>query len=363
MQAQSSRPVKTFSIGFHEEQYNEAHHAKAVAEHLGTEHTELYVTAEDALNVIPKLANIYDEPFADASQIPTYLVAKMARAHVTVSLSGDAGDELFCGYNRYLMTAKLWGFLSKLPLWLRRVMSGCIKSISPDTWSGLARVLLPSKFTKASLPFGDRLFKGANVICAESISDLYSRLASIISEPQRFVLSAAEPKTSFLDDSVLGCTDNNVEKMMAIDMLGYLPNDILTKVDRAAMGVSLETRVPLLDHRVVEFAWQLPINYKLYEGVGKWILREVLYKYVPKKLIERPKMGFAIPIDQWLRGPLREWAEKLIHQQRLDAEGFLNSIEVQKLWKEHISGHRNWQYPLWNILMFQLWLEKNVDEA
>jgi asparagine synthase (glutamine-hydrolysing) len=344
MQAQSDRPVKTFSIGFHEAQYNEAHHAKAIAEHLGTEHTELYVTAEDALHAIPLLSDLYDEPFADASQIPTYLVAKMARQHVTVALSGDAGDELFCGYNRYLITHKLWRHLSKLPLWLRKGISAFITSISPGTWDGLAKIIsfvLPAKYDTAHVPFSDRLYKGARVIGSANIMDLYRGLVSTIASPERFILNAIEPSTPFLDELMQPKINNNIEKMMAIDLMGYLPNDILTKVDRAAMGVSLETRIPLLDHKIVEFAWKLPIEFKLNDGIGKWILREVLYKYVPKKLIERPKMGFAIPIESWLRGSLCDWAENLLNEDRLNKEGFLNTIEVRKLWSDHLSGRRN----------------------
>lgn len=268
MQAQSSRPVKTFTIGFNEEGYNEAIHAKAVARHLGTEHTELYVTAERALSVISRLPTLYDEPFSDSSQIPTFLVSQLARQHVTVSLSGDAGDELFCGYNRY----------------------------EPPT-----------------------------------------------------LLTGNRPALSGLDD---------VQRMMALDMMTYLPDDILTKVDRAAMGVSLETRVPFLDHRVVKFAWRVPQAMKLRDGVSKWILRQVLYRHVPKKLIERPKMGFGVPIDTWLRGPLKDWAEALLDEGRLRREGYFNPALVRAKWAEHLSGKRNWQYHLWDVLIFQTWLEE-----
>jgi len=364
MQSESERPIKTFSIGFHDQQYNEAHHAKAVADHLQTEHTELYVTADDALAIIPHLADIYDEPFADASQIPTYLVAKMARQHVTVALSGDAGDELFSGYNRYLMTHKIWRILSRLPLWSRKLASQLIISISPKAWNFSARVvraILPAKYRAASVPFSDKLYKSANVICAEDISDLYQKLVSVIQKPEKYVLNSNELKAPFLNTGSQPKTFNDIETMMSIDMLGYLPNDILTKVDRAAMAVSLETRVPLLDHRIVELAWKLPIHYKLRDGVGKWILREVLYKYVPRKLIERPKMGFGIPIDAWLRGPLSAWADELLNVTRLSNEGFFDVNEVRQLWSEHLSGRRNYQYQLWNILMFQLWLDKNYS--
>jgi len=366
MQSESERPIKTFSIGFHDQQYNEAHYAKAVADHLRTEHTELYVTADDALAIIPHLAEIYDEPFADASQIPTYLVAKMARQHVTVALSGDAGDELFSGYNRYLMTHKIWRVLSRLPLWSRKLVSQFVTSISPKAWNFSARVvrtMLPAKYRAASVPFSDKLYKSANVICAENISDLYQKLVSVIQKPEKYVLNSNELKSPFLQTGSQPKTFNDIEQMMAIDMIGYLPNDILTKVDRAAMAVSLETRVPLLDHRIIELAWKLPIHYKLHDGVGKWILREVLYKYVPRKLIERPKMGFGTPIDVWLRGPLSAWAEELLSVTRLSNEGFFDVNEVRQLWSEHLSGRRNYQYQLWNILMFQLWLDKNYNRT
>lgn len=361
MQAQSNRPIKTFSIGYYDEKYNEAHFAKAIAEHLGTEHTELYLKPEDALEVIPSLARLYDEPFADASQIPTYLVSKMARQYVTVSLSGDAGDELFCGYNRYIMIGKTWKLLSKLPLWFRKLVAGGIKILSPNTWTKLfsfVAKVLPSKYSKVSVPFGDRLYKGANVLVSKNVSDAYQRIVSLISNPEDFVLGANEPLTVFRDSSLQPKNTVDVETMMAVDLVSYLPNDILTKVDRAAMGVSLETRVPFLDHRVVEFAWSLPLSYKFRDGIGKWALRQVLYKHIPKALMERPKMGFAIPIDEWLRGPLKSWAESLLDERRLLKEGFLHSKTVRAIWLEHLSGKKNWHHQLWSILMFQAWLEE-----
>jgi asparagine synthase (glutamine-hydrolysing) len=359
MQAQSSRPVRTFSIGFNEAQYNEAEHAKAVARHLGTDHTELYVTPEDALNVIPKLPQLYDEPFSDCSQIPTFLVAEMARQHVTVALSGDAGDELFCGYNRYLMTSRLWHKLSYLPVGLRRSLASSLTTLSPNTWNNLVSPLLnilPNRFAMANL--GDKLHKGAGVLASRTSSSLYHGLVSHWHDPSRLVLGSTEPSTVLTDSKLQPNTPTDIERMMALDMLTYLPDDILTKVDRAAMGVSLETRVPFLDHRVVEFAWQLPLEYKLRDGVGKWALRQVLYKYVPKTLIERPKMGFGVPIDDWLRGPLRGWAETLLDESRLKNEGFFNPQMVRDKWYEHISGKRNWQYQLWDVLMFQAWLQE-----
>jgi asparagine synthase (glutamine-hydrolysing) len=351
MQAQSSRPVRTFSIGFHEAGYNEAEHAKAVAKHLGTDHTELYVTPEQALAVIPKLPTLYSEPFADSSQIPTFLVSQLARQHVTVSLSGDAGDELFCGYTRYQMTAGVWGKVSRLPRPVRQLAAGMITAVSPSAWDKLGAVLPLSRV-------GDKLHKGAALLGSRSVANLYWGMVSHWSDPVSVVLGATEPATvlSGAAPALQGLGD--VERMMALDMLSYLPDDILTKVDRAAMGVSLETRVPFLDHRVVEFAWSLPLAYKLRGGVTKWPLRQVLYRHVPRDLIERPKMGFGVPIDHWLRGPLREWAETLLAEPRLRAEGFFNPDPIRRKWAEHLSGQRNWQYHLWDVLMFQAWLEQ-----
>jgi asparagine synthase (glutamine-hydrolysing) len=350
MQAQSSRPVRTFSIGFHEEGYNEAEHAKAVAKHLGTDHTELYVTPEQAMAVIPKLPTLYSEPFADSSQIPTYLVSQLARQHVTVSLSGDAGDELFCGYTRYQMTAGLWGKVSSLPRPLRQLAASAITAVPPVAWDKLGAVLPFSRV-------GDKLHKGAALLGSRSLADLYRSMASHWRDPTSVVLGATELATvlSGAAPALQGLGD--VERMMALDMLSYLPDDILAKVDRAAMGVSLETRVPFLDHRVVEFAWSLPLAYKLRDGVTKWPLRQVLYRHVPRELIERPKMGFGVPIDHWLRGPLREWAETLLAEPRLRSEGFFDPAPIRQKWVEHLSGKRNWQYHLWDVLMFQAWLE------
>jgi asparagine synthase (glutamine-hydrolysing) len=351
MQAQSSRPVRTFSIGFHEEGYNEAEHAKAVAKHLGTDHTELYVTPEQALAVIPKLPALYSEPFADSSQIPTYLVSQLARQHVTVSLSGDAGDELFCGYTRYQMTAGLWGKVSRLPRPLRQLAAGLVTAVPPAAWDKLGGLLPMSRV-------GDKLHKGAALLGSCSVADLYRGMVSHWTDPASVVLGATEPATVLteLAPALPGLCD--VERMMALDMLSYLPDDILAKVDRAAMGVSLETRVPFLDHRVVEFAWSLPLSYKLRGGVTKWPLRQVLYRHVPRELVERPKMGFGVPIDHWLRGPLRDWAESLLAEPRLRAEGFFNPDPIRRKWAEHLSGQRNWQYHLWDVLMFQAWLEQ-----
>ena len=357
MQSQSHRPVQTFTIGFQEVGYNEAEHARAVARHLGTDHTELYVTSAQALAVIPRLATLYDEPFADSSQIPTYLVSQMARAHVTVSLSGDAGDELFGGYTRYAMAARILQY----PKSLRKLLAGGLTSLSPLAWNRLFSALAPvlPKSMRFVLP-GDKAHKLASILEAESQEVIYRRLVSTWLAPEDVVLGSKEPST-LLDDRASWANGVVFEHcMMFLDAMTYLPDDILVKVDRAAMGVSLETRVPFLDHRVVEFAWQLPLAMKIRDGQGKWLLREVLYKYVPKELIERPKMGFGVPIDSWLRGPLRDWAEALLDETRLHKEGFFHPRPIREKWAEHLSGRRNWQYLIWNVLMFQAWQEANL---
>lgn len=358
MQAQSSRSVRTFAIGFHEGEYDEAKHAGNVARHLGTDHTGMYISAADALEVIPRLPAIYDEPFSDPSQIPTFLIAQLTRQHVTVSLSGDGGDELFGGYNRYVWGDTIWEKVGWLPGGIRRVLSGCLRRLSPRSWDNLFRFcspVLPGSF-KQRTP-GDKLYKLAEILDCSSPVEMYQSLVSVWKEPENIVHQAVEPATVLTDRSCWLATDDITLQMMYLDLVTYLQDDILVKVDRAAMAVGLETRVPFLDHRVVEFAWSIPLAMRIRNGQGKWLLRQVLYNYVPKALIERPKQGFGVPIDVWLRGPLRDWAESLLNEGRLQREGFLQPEPIRQKWREHLAGTRNWQHHLWNVLMFQAWLE------
>lgn len=358
MQAQSERPVRTFTIGFREQGYDEAQYAREVARHLGTDHTELYLSAADALEVIPKLPQLYDEPFSDSSQIPTYLVSQLTRRHVTVSLSGDAGDELFCGYNRYSWGRSIWHRIGWMPRGARAALAASLRLVSPGSWDQLfdrLSPLLPGPL-KQRAP-GDKLHKLAEILNLPGPMEMYRGLASHWKDPGQVVLHGCEPPTALTQRSLWAETEDPTQQMMYLDLISYLPDDILVKMDRAAMGVSLETRVPLLDHRVVEFAWSLPLSLKLRDGEGKWILRQVLYRYVPRELIERPKVGFAVPLDSWLRGPLRDWAGSLLDEKRLKEEGFFEPAAVREKWSAHLTGKENWQYHLWDVLMFQAWLE------
>lgn len=353
MQKQSSYPVKTFTIGFNETGFDEAKYAKAVAIQLGTEHTELYINPEDALAIVPRIPTLYDEPFADPSQIPTFLVSELARQSVTVSLSGDGGDELFGGYNRYFWVDRIWKRTSVMPLLFRKAIANGLSFLRPQD---LARIF---KLTAQNIPNPiDKAHKLTEILRASSREAIYTNLVSKWKLPETTVIGGHEPPNLITSPAKLGKTNSFTELMMAIDQVTYLPDDVLAKVDRASMGTSLEVRAPFLDdHETVEFSWRLPLHMKIRNGQGKWILRQILYKHIPREMIDRPKMGFGVPIDSWLRGPLRDWADALLDENRLQKEGYFRPKEIRQKWAEHLAGTRNWQYELWNVLMFQAWLE------
>jgi len=352
MQSLSNQPVRTFSIGFDEADYNEADDAAAVARHLGTDHTELTVTAADAQAIIPSLPEIYDEPFADSSQIPTYLVSKLARERVTVSLSGDAGDEVFGGYNRYTWADNLARTLTPFPTPLRRLARAGIEGVPPGCWDSLARILPPGKRPDR---FGDKAHKLAEVLDAPDFPAIYARLVSQWKQPGRAVPGVNTPPLTLDMPDIWPELPSRAEQIMLLDAIGYLPDDILVKLDRASMAVSLESRVPFLDHELYAFALRLPLSMKIRGNTRKWILREVLARHVPRDLFERPKMGFGVPIGDWMRGDLRDWAESLLSEEALSDAGLFDVANIRAVWQAHLSGARNHQYLLWPVLMFQAW--------
>ncbi len=357
MQAQSRRPIKTFSIGFRETSFDEAVHARAVARHLRTDHTELYVTPRESMDVIPRLQQMFDEPFSDSSQIPTYLVAQLARRHVTVSLSGDGGDELFGGYERYFIAARLRKQLAGIPMALRHGVARGLRAM-PAAGAAVVQLLgqlLPHRWRVRNPR--DKVERMIDLLNADSLTELYKVIVSHWSQPGQLLRGACEPLTALSDPARQPGGRSETERQMYVDLVTYLPGDILTKIDRASMAVGLEARVPILDHRVVEAAWQLPLSLKIHPQGSKWILRQILYKYVPRTLVERPKQGFGVPIGAWLRGPLREWAEALLDERQLRAHGFLAAAPIRRIWANHLSGKVNEEYRLWDVLMLQAWFE------
>ncbi|MEM9280763.1 MAG: asparagine synthase (glutamine-hydrolyzing) [Verrucomicrobiota bacterium] len=360
MQSRSSRPVRTFSIGFSESEFNEAVQAKEVADYLGTNHTEWYVSPKEAQAVIPNLPHFYDEPFSDSSQIPTMLVSELAKRQVTVSLSGDGGDELFAGYNRYEIGHQMWMRFRRMPGFARSFMSSGLRALSEKQWNTLFRLgspFLPQRW-RLRMP-GYRAHKFSEVVAVSDPKAMYRQLVSHWNEPEKLVVGSKEPLTCLTDpeDQLSEGIADFRERMMYLDLIAYLQGDVLTKVDRASMSVGLEARVPLLDHRVVEFAWSLPMEYKIRNGRGKWVLRKVLEQYLPERLINRPKMGFGIPIGEWLRGDLRDWAESLLDDNEMMDQGILDPSPIRKIWGQHLSGDADWQYLLWDVLMFQAWIK------
>jgi asparagine synthase (glutamine-hydrolysing) len=358
MQAQGGPPARTFTIGFHESRYNEAEYAKAVAHHLGTEHTELYVTPTEARDVVPRLPRVFDEPFGDSSQIPTLLVSELARRHVTVALSGDGGDELFGGYNRYFWAPRIWSRTQRIPRVARRSIGTALGLRTPAQWNAMAgRVAraLPRRLRSENV--GARLHQLADLLTIGSEDASYHRVVSHWTDPAAVVVGGSEPSTTLTDPACRPDLDDFVERMMYLDLVTYLPDDILVKTDRATMAVSLEGRVPLLDHRVVELAWRLPMHLRIDGDVQKVALRRVLARHVPTSLVDRSKMGFGVPIDEWLRGPLRPWADELLSETRLRAEGYFDPAPIRATWDEHLAGRRDRHFLLWDVLMFQAWLE------
>ena len=356
--AASSTRVRTFTIGFDDPAYDESGPAAAVAKHLGTDHTTLRATPRDALDIVPRLGAIYDEPFADSSQIPTLLVSHLARAHVTVALSGDGGDELFAGYNRHLHVPRIWGRVGRVPAALRRGASRAMQAVPPATYDRAYAAIAPvlPRRLRAVMP-GNKAHKLAGVLDAATPTDLYDGLTRHRGDAWPPVLGATPPRLLVEQPGRWPRGLDAVEQMLYLDARTYLPDDILTKVDRASMDASLEARAPFMDHRLVEFAWSLPTDLKIRDGRTKWLLREVVRRRVPDELVDRPKAGFGIPVGNWLRGPLRPWAEALLDPARIRSEGYLDPETVARLWAAHLAGRPDGRYEVWSILMFQAWLD------
>jgi len=353
MQAESDRPIRTFTIGFDEAGFDEAAAAKEVARHIGAEHTELYLSPNRARELIPELPEWYDEPFADSSALPTRLVSQLARKDVTVALSGDGGDEVFLGYNRYPAAVAAWRRMQGTPPWMRRGIARSLEMLSPRSWDRLGGLLPTSRRPRL---LGDKMHKLAGAFRQQSPDDIYRRLTSQWDDPAAFLTEGTEFSTEAWR-SAANISDFS-ERMAFLDTVTYLPDDILAKVDRASMSVALEVRVPLLDHRVVEFAWSLPPRMRLRGDTTKWLLREICYRHVPRALVERPKMGFAVPLDTWLRGPLRDWAESLLDETRLAEEGLFQPDAVRAAWTHFLDGRDNAQHGIWGLLQAQAWLER-----
>ena len=360
MQRGSSHPVKTFTIGYENDDFNEAKYASAIAKNLGTEHTEVYLAPHDTLDLIPQLPTIYDEPHADSSQLPVYLVSKIARQDVTVCLSGDGGDELFAGYNRYFKLEQVWRRSQMLPISLRKIISKLLLIVPPSGWDRIYSLVcnLTSKNIGRETSVGLKVQKLAIILSKKSVSDMYKELLSFWNAPEAVVLYGREPACVLDREDKFSTSSGFVNQALLWDSLSYLPDDNLCKVDRASMAVSLETRLPLLDHRIVEFSWRLPMSMKIRDGEGKWLLRQVLYQNIDRKLLDRPKMGFSVPIADWLRGPLREWGDSLLTKSRLEGDGFFDSVLVRQKWNEHLMGKRDWHLALWAVLTFQAWYER-----
>lgn len=363
MQAQSNRPVKTFTVGFQEREFNEAEHARQVASYLGTDHTELTVTPEEALAVIPDLSTMFDEPFADSSQIPTHLICRLARKHVTVALGGDGGDELFGGYNRFFKLRSNWKLLHALPTGFRGLLGQVLLGLPPAIWERTGpslRRLLPTAVARHLCP--EDIPSALSVISSGQAGSLYRYMVSIWKHPEAILRNGKEPPVSFFNGTTPAPCSDLVHQAMFWDLVSFLPHDILTKVDRASMAVGLEVRAPLLDRRVVEFAWTLPLSFNVSNGTGKHLLRKLLDRYVPLTLVERPKKGFSIPVNDWLRSPrLRDWAEALLDESRLRGEGFFHPIPIRRRWLEHLSGRQDWGFCLWPVLMFESWLRTSYE--